>query len=202
MDCVDVCVCARLTAQEVLNERCNSVMNSILASYLSDSMTEVLDRQRSPLIKVATMSLYDIPSCLSSTPSPGSLVFAECFLDSAIPVTGTGGVQTSVDVDILYLTSHIPRHILWGVSENSKGQLKELKTRLEMSPSDKMGALLMTGDKVELTSGTHITLPPESVHLYVYQNGVAVYSEMYGAFALHATDCSHVQLFDGFDLSA
>ena len=36
-----------------------------------------------------------------------------------------------------------------------------------------------------------------SVQLYVYQNGVTVYSENYGSFSLSAADCSHVHLFDG-----
>lgn len=51
------------------------------------SVQEVCDSQRSQLMKVATLSLYDVPAVVKSAPSPGSLVFSECFLDSAIMIS-------------------------------------------------------------------------------------------------------------------
>ncbi|KAK7110102.1 dynein axonemal assembly factor 9-like [Littorina saxatilis] len=205
---------ARAQALEVLKEGCQSIINSTLASYLSDkskvvfsvesvqkdgSVQEVTDSQRSQLMKVATLSLYDLPSAQKSARSPGSLVFSECFLDSAITISS--GVKTSMDIDILYLTSHIPRFLLWGVNANSQEAHGHIRAQLESGLLEKLGTLLMTGDKVEVTAGTELTLPPETVQLYVYQNGLALYSEQYGSFSLSASDCSHVQLFDGDSMS-
>ncbi|XP_076467401.1 dynein axonemal assembly factor 9-like [Babylonia areolata] len=201
---------ARVKVVEELNEGCQSIISSALSAYLSDkarvvfsvesvykhgSVEEVVDGQRNALMKVATLWLYDIPAARSSAPSPGSLVFSECFQDSAITVSS--GVKTSVDSDILFLTSHIPRCMIWGASANSRDDQAEVRRQLETEAPSRLGKLLMAGDKVEITAGSELTLPPEAVQLYVYQNGLAMYSESYGSFALSASDCSHVHLFDG-----
>lgn len=205
---------ATLKAIEILNEECQEILTSTLASYLADkskvvfslesvqkdgSVEVLLEWERVQMVKVATLCLFDVPDAKDSATSPGSLVFSECFIDSAILVTT--GIQTSVDTDILYLTSHIPRFSLWSASEDVVEDHSKLKSQLESGFQGKFGKPLMVGDKAEVTTGSELTLPPESVALYLYQNGLAVYSDTYGAFALSSADCSLLHLFDGDSMS-
>ena len=48
------------------------------------------------------------------------------------------------------------------VSADSRKEHAELKSQLESKLTEKLGMLLMTGDKVEITTGTELTLPPET----------------------------------------
>jgi hypothetical protein len=60
---------------------------TLLHVFVFLSVEAIVDGERSQLIKVATLSLYDLSDAKDSAPSLGSLVFSECFLDSAISVT-------------------------------------------------------------------------------------------------------------------
>ncbi|PVD31084.1 hypothetical protein C0Q70_10361 [Pomacea canaliculata] len=202
---------AQQEALEALVEGCHSIMTSALKGCLSNrskvvfsiemlhrdgSVSEVVDGQHNTCAKVATMTLYDIPASQLDACSPGSLVFSECFLDSFIPLADLG-MSSTVNYDVLYITSHIPRYRLWGVTANTGSDHKALKSKIESNTARRMGSMLMSGDQVDLTSSAFVTLPPETVSLYVYKHGLTLYSDSYGSFSLLAADCSKLQLFDG-----
>ena len=47
-------------------------------------------------------------------------------------------------------------------SADSRQELSDLRTQLESQLTEKLGTLLMTGDRVQITAGTQLTLPPET----------------------------------------
>ena len=68
-----------------------SVAKSIIIVDVWFSRFEsVRDGERTLLVKCATMTMYDIPSCEKSGQTVGSLIFSESFLDSVLRVKHEG----------------------------------------------------------------------------------------------------------------
>ncbi|KAL8584003.1 hypothetical protein ACOMHN_048610 [Nucella lapillus] len=197
---------AQSKVRDEMNEGCQSIITSALSAYLSDkdsirltvhmtfaflfrskvlftvesvhkhgSVEEAVDGHRSALTKVATLTLLDTPPPHPPPPPQGPWSSRSAFWTLLSPSAQASG--------------------------SSHEDHREVKGHLEGDMVKRLGSLLMAGDKVDITAGSELTLPPETVQLYVYQNGVAVYSEHYGSFALSAADCSHVHLFDGDSMS-
>ncbi|XP_048249215.1 dynein axonemal assembly factor 9-like isoform X1 [Haliotis rufescens] len=205
---------ARLKAVQTLHDDCGDLKTSSLLNYLSDRSSvkftieavdncgrpsSLRDGSQSLLVKVATMTLYDVPSCHGKG-HLSSLVFAESFLDSVIPVSDPGQPET-ISSDVLVLTSHLPRFQMWASSKADSLANKDIQERLRCKSLPGFGDVLMHGEAVHLTTGDVLTSPPCQDCLYLYENGLIVQASQYGAFSLMARHVKGFSLYDGDSIS-
>ncbi|XP_046565928.1 dynein axonemal assembly factor 9-like [Haliotis rubra] len=205
---------ARLKAVQTLHDDCGDLKTSTLLNYLSDRSSvkftieavancgrpsSLRDGCHSLLVKVATMTLYDIPSCHGKG-HLNSLVFAESFLDSAIPVTEPGQPET-ISSDVLVLTSHLPRFQMWASGKADTLANKDIQERLKCKRLPGFGDVLMNGEAVLLTTGDVLTSTPCQDCLYLYENGMIIQALQYGAFSLMARHIKGFSLYDGDSIS-
>ncbi|XP_041368556.1 uncharacterized protein C20orf194-like [Gigantopelta aegis] len=202
---------AKLKAVETLQDDCKALKTTVLWKYLTERSNinfaiEAMDNHgkckalddglRSLQVKVATMKLCNIPSVHTSGKTKGLLMFAESFLDSVISVQDQDTSPT-LSSEVLLLTSHIPRIHLWNNKKEDVAVKKEIQALLQQPDIEEFGHQLMTGEKVDVTTGIPVSMPPSEYRLYMYEHGLIVLRPESGAIALHGSHIKSISLYDG-----
>ncbi|XP_053407607.1 dynein axonemal assembly factor 9-like isoform X1 [Mercenaria mercenaria] len=202
---------AEEVAEETLYESCSGAKDDVVSGYVktgprihftlqavdhSGCMHSLTEGTRNLMVKCASFTLYDIPSYEKSGTVLGSLVFSETFLDSEIKVSTKDG-SVGINSSYLLLTDHIPRYHCWthtGLSEDKK----LFQTKLEdKSLSEHFGALLLSGDPINLGCASTLCMPPEEASLFAFENGLVILCEQYGAIVLHGNHIRSARFYDG-----
>ncbi|XP_060551102.1 dynein axonemal assembly factor 9-like, partial [Ruditapes philippinarum] len=148
------------------------------------------------MVKCASITLYDIPSKEKPGSILGSLVFSETFLDSEIKVATKDG-SVGMNSSYLLLTDHIPRHHCW-THTNLLEDKKLFQGKLEnKSLSEHFGALLLSGDPINVGCASTLCMPPEEACLYAFENGLVIVCDQYGAIVLHGNHIRSARFYDG-----
>lgn len=148
------------------------------------------------MVKMASVTVYDIPSLTDKGKSLGSIAYAESFVESTIPIVQTKqDSQPSLDGSFLVLTSHIRRHILWTSIENSKESVPHSE-----EDSGSLGREIISGDTAQVIADTGMS-SAEDVTLSVFENGVIFVHPQYGAVAIPKSKMSALEFYDGGTVS-
>uniref|UniRef100_A0ABM0M9L4 Uncharacterized protein C20orf194-like n=1 Tax=Saccoglossus kowalevskii TaxID=10224 RepID=A0ABM0M9L4_SACKO len=151
--------------------------------------------QRSPFLKIAQLSLFNIPSIEHKNETMGSVLFTETFMDSNLQVLNQDGTS-SVDHQCLVLTEHLPRYISWAATENDIKMSKEVGSFIKMSGETHYGRVLINGESAHVFTSNQLAIPEEG-KFYVYEKGIVFQHNRFGPIVLPKTHMEKLNFYDG-----
>ncbi|XP_077992587.1 dynein axonemal assembly factor 9-like [Glandiceps talaboti] len=151
--------------------------------------------QSLPFIKVAQLSVYDIPSYEYSGKTLGSIVFSETFQESRLKVMHPDESLT-MDSQFLILTDHIPRYVSWAASENDIQLSQEVQAFIKNSGESNYGKVLVNGESALMVGNKQLCVPDEG-KIFVYENGLVFLHSRFGPIVLPKSHMEKIQLYDG-----
>ncbi|KAI0222909.1 hypothetical protein LSAT2_025837 [Lamellibrachia satsuma] len=156
--------------------------------------------QCSLLVKVVTLTVYDVPSTQSKK-SLGSVCFAESFLDSTIQVVQPDG-DTEISGESIIHTRHIPYFLSWPAGEVEHGAYMEVEQQLKSGPTNVLGPCLCATECLGLTTlASHAELITDG-QLYLCESGVAYLHPRHGAIVLPKPELAALHVYDGESMDA
>ncbi|XP_064631555.1 dynein axonemal assembly factor 9-like [Lineus longissimus] len=153
------------------------------------------DGERVPMVKSATISIYDVPSTEHSGQTLGSIMFAESFLESNIQVLNKDG-SLSCDASLTVLTHHVPHHATWMMEKSDVEMKADINSFLSEPTGETFGHLLMNGDTADLVRADSTATKQEG-SLYAFDGGL-IFNLVHGdTVVIPHNEIKDVQFYDG-----
>ncbi|XP_070539878.1 dynein axonemal assembly factor 9-like [Ptychodera flava] len=151
--------------------------------------------QPCPLVKVAQLSIFDVPSLEHKGKTLGSLTFSETFLESNLQVIQPDNSVT-IDSQYLILTDHVPRYVSWAAAEEDLKLCQEVDSFVKDSGESNYGKLLLNGEPAHMIGNKLLCIPDEG-KMFIYERGLVFMHPRYGPIVLPKSHMEKVHMFDG-----
>ncbi|XP_041476963.1 uncharacterized protein C20orf194-like [Lytechinus variegatus] len=165
-----------------------------LEALTQEGNTIELRDDKVPLIKLVSLVVYDIPSVEHPNNSLGSVVFAESFLDSAIPVLQKDG-SIEMNAECLILTRHLPRTVTWA-ADMKPSDIENNISLYTKNPESPFGSVLLHGVNCTMLGSVELSAPSDGV-LYVFEKGIIFSHPRNGLTILPKSYYEELHFYDG-----
>ncbi|XP_071485404.1 dynein axonemal assembly factor 9-like [Diadema antillarum] len=165
-----------------------------LESLSYDGQSKALTDQKHSLVKLASLTVYDIPSVEHPGSWVGSVVFAESFIESGVRVQNEDG-SLEQNTDYLILTSHLPRSMTWQM-DCKKADIENGISVYSKNPEGPFGKLLLNGETCTMVGSHELSVPCEGL-IYVFEKGIIFHHPRVGLTVLPKSYYEELQFYDG-----
>lgn len=168
-----------------------------------DSLGRVVtmtEGERSLQVKVVSLTVYDIPSSHSKR-SPGSVCFAESFLDSTMQVIHPGG-REELSSECVIHTRHVPYFLSWPAGEVEHAAFVAVEDQLKTGPTNVLGQCLCSAECLGVVTLEGNAELISDGQLYLCEYGLAYIHPRHGAIVLPKPELATIHVYDGESMDA
>lgn len=145
------------------------------------------------LVKVASMTVHNIPDLQRDGCDLGSVVFSESFLESSISIQQKDGTVSS-DSCYTVLTTSVPRYACWPLEADVK-QSEEAQNLTKNEDGSCLGTALTAADAAYVFSSSNLSTPEEGKIVFFCEGLLFIHSQ-YGVFTISRDHISSIKLHD------